>query len=413
MDTLLEKESFLEKLKKRKKSAALLFGAFAAIYFIFSLISTASVSADLIRTATVFRGDLNTEIEGVGTVKSTSLELHYSPVATYVKQILLREGQLVNKGDTILILDSSEIEKELASLQNQILIDQNNLRSSEIDFAQLELANERRFQLFTANLKQHEYEYQSSVRLQKIGGISESALKASEIEVQRDKIELSFLKKEQELNEAKLKQDIRTLRLRIENRKKELHFQQNRFRQTIVRASDNGALISQPLEAGEKVTEGQLISQISNLKDFVVEARFSQRHLSSIQTGMPATIRVNNKDYKASVSLVQLEIKNGYGLAEIKFEEKVKSSIRQSQTTQVFVQTGTRKNVLMIERGAFLNAGGNFAFVVTDNIAKRVTIQLGGRNYTHVEIKTGVNENDIIVVSRIDDFFDYDKFIIN
>jgi HlyD family secretion protein len=67
----------------------------------------------------------------------------------------------------------------------------------------------------------------------------------------------------------------------------------------------------------------------------------------------------------------------------------------------------------MIERGAFLNAGGNFAFVVTDNIAKRVTIQLGGRNYTHVEIKTGVNENDIIVVSRIDDFFDYDKFIIN
>jgi HlyD family secretion protein len=413
VDTLIEQESFFKKLISNKRKLVTVILLIAAVLFLINFLGTASVSKDLVRTAKVKRGNLTTEVEGSGVVKSTSLELHYSPIATYVKEIKLREGQLVNAGDTVLILDSSEIEKIIAAIENEMLIDQNNLRSKEIDFAQLELGNARRVQLAEANLKQHKYIYESAKKLHEIGGISESDLKSSEVEIERDQIELSFLTKEQKLNEDKLKQDIRTLRLTIENKRKELKFQKRRYEQSYVRSKVNGAIINQRLEAGQKISEGQLLSQISNLKSFVIEARFSQRYISQLSSGMPANIRINDKDYKGIVNLVQLEIKDGYGMSEIKFTANLPETIRQSQTAQVFVQTGFNENTLIVERGAFLNSGGRVAFKVSNSLAKQVPFKIGGRNYKYVEILSGLEEGDEIIVSRIDDYLDYKEFEIN
>lgn len=412
MDTLIKQKTFLEKLAANKAKAAGYAAAIVLFGWLFESMLTPSVSREFIQTATAFRGDLVTEIEGSGTVQSSGMELYYSPSSTYVKAIYKREGQHVSQGDTVLVLEATEIETVVSQLGNQIRIDENALKTKQIEFEELKLQNKRNVRLAESDLKQHEYEYDAAIKLRAIGGIAEGDVKARAIQLERDKIELDYLKNALGLSERKLRQEIETLKLQIANKQSELAGQRRRLAQSVVRATVDGAVISQPVELGQKVSDGELVSQISNLKEYVIEARFNQRRISAISAGMAASVRIGQLELDGQVELVQLEVKDGYGIAEIKLVGDVPNAVRQNQTAQVYVQTGMRKNVLLVNRGAFISAGGRVAFVLEDKLAKRRDITLGERNATHVELRSGIAENETLIISRIEDYLEYQSFEI-
>ena len=74
----------------------------------------------------------------------------------------------------------------------------------------------------------------------------------------------------------------------------------------------------------------------------------------------------------------------------------------------------TRRNVLMVERGAFLEQdGGRFAYVVDGSRAQRRPIQAGASSLNAVEIVSGLQAGDRIVVSGTDQFANADRVRIS
>jgi HlyD family secretion protein len=59
--------------------------------------------------------------------------------------------------------------------------------------------------------------------------------------------------------------------------------------------------------------------------------------------------------------------------------------------------------VLKVERGAFVDAG-SFVYVVSDDVATRQTVKLGAMSVGEVEILSGLNAGDQIIVSSTNDF---------
>ena len=88
--------------------------------------------------------------------------------------------------------------------------------------------------------------------------------------------------------------------------------------------------------------------------------------------------------------------------------------LRQNQRLSARIVLDTRENVLMVERGPFLEQdGGRFAWVVDGRSASRRPIQTGASSLGAVEIVSGLQQGEKIVVSGSDLFGDAERVTIN
>ena len=69
-----------------------------------------------------------------------------------------------------------------------------------------------------------------------------------------------------------------------------------------------------------------------------------------------------------------------------------------------FLHPDTRRDVLMAERGPSLDNGSTFAWVVTDGVASRRPVQTGAASLNAIEIRSGLQAGDRVLVSGAEDF---------
>ena len=59
----------------------------------------------------------------------------------------------------------------------------------------------------------------------------------------------------------------------------------------------------------------------------------------------------------------------------------------------------------MVERGPFMDTGaGRIAYIVEDGIAQRVSITIGASSTESLQVASGLQEGDTIIISSISDF---------
>ncbi|HET8819558.1 MAG TPA: efflux RND transporter periplasmic adaptor subunit, partial [Xanthomonadaceae bacterium] len=108
------------------------------------------------------------------------------------------------------------------------------------------------------------------------------------------------------------------------------------------------------------------------------------------------------------------EVVNGEVTARLRFTGDAPPGLRQNQRLGVRVLLDTRDDVLMVERGPFLEqGGGRFAYVMDGDTAVRTPVQAGATSLGAVEIVSGAREGDRIVVSGSDQFDNADRVKIN
>ena len=92
----------------------------------------------------------------------------------------------------------------------------------------------------------------------------------------------------------------------------------------------------------------------------------------------------------------------------VRFDGSQPEGLRQNQRLATRILIEEKPNVLMVERGPFLDSeGGRAAYVVDGNgIATRTNITVGSSSLAAIEIVSGLKPGDRIVVSATDAFED-------
>src|SRR5690606_25308977 len=90
------------------------------------------------------------------------------------------------------------------------------------------------------------------------------------------------------------------------------------------------------------------------------------------------------------------EVVNGEVTARLRFDQSQQPpNLRQNQRLTARIVLDTREDVLMVERGPFLEQdGGRFAWVVEGSNAVRRPIQAGGSSLNAVEFVSGLGEGE-------------------
>ena len=116
--------------------------------------------------------------------------------------------------------------------------------------------------------------------------------------------------------------------------------------------------------------------------------------------------------YAAAISAVSPEVVNGEVSARLRFKDRQPPGLRQNQRLSARSVLDTRRDVLMVERGPFLEQGGGAVYVMDGDTAVKRRIRTGVSSLAAVEILDGAKQGDRIVVSGADRFGDTERIRI-
>jgi HlyD family secretion protein len=155
---------------------------------------------------------------------------------------------------------------------------------------------------------------------------------------------------------------------------------------------------------------------VIDLSALEIEVQIPEVFAHDLSIGMPAEVQEGGNKYTGEVSAVSPEVVNGQVTGRVRFAENADkpAGLRQNQQLTTRILIDEHPNVLMVDRGPFVDSGaGRVAYVVHGDVAERTAIQVGATSLNAVEIVSGLKEGDRIVISSTDDFKSAQRVALN
>jgi len=375
--------------------------------------SSISVPKDRLRLAVVARTDLVRDVSVQGRVVASVSPSLFAPAEGTIT-LLVEAGASVFQGQSLALLDSPE-------LQNQLKREQATLDSLSVEFdrqrietKQKALDNRKNIDLTNVTLVAAERERRRAESGYKIEAISEI-----DYEKTKDDLETARLAHEHAVADARLDDE----RLAFELKTRELQVgRQSLLVQDLLRQVDeldmrspvDGIVGNLLVDQKQAVSRNQVVMAVVDLSAFEIEAQVPESYADDLGLGMEAEVLVGNQKYPASLVSVSPEIIQNQVTTRIRFAGGMPPGLRQNQRLTTRILMEEKNDVLTLQRGQFLDSGGNrIAYVLDDNnVAHRRSIEIGARSLAAVEIVKGLNEGEVVVISSIDQFRSADSVLV-
>ncbi|WP_440906527.1 efflux RND transporter periplasmic adaptor subunit (plasmid) [Catenovulum sp. SX2] len=372
------------------------------------------ISRDQVQLAEVTRGTITREINSQGIIVATYAPTIYSPENGQIK-LLGRPGQKVAKGQILAEVTSLE-------LSNQLKKQQANLKSLEIEYQRHSLQMKRDLLALEQKMQQAKVNWQASQREMSRAdqSISLNLISQQDFERVQDalaKANLTYQHAEQDI-------DIQRESLNFENQTKayQLEYQQivvdelaQRIDNLSIRSPVEGMLGNWLVEQSAQIQINQALMTVIDLTQFEAELAISESLADELALDMSVELSVVGQNLTGHVRAISPEVKNGSVATRVALAANSNPSIelRQNQRLTATITLEEKSNVLMVKRGQFIqSSGGQWSYRLDNNLAEKIPLTTGISNLTHIEIVSGVQEGEEIVISSLAPFNDFNQVSI-
>lgn len=365
-----------------------------------------SIESKTLRFATVTRGDLLRDLSVQGRVVASLSPTLFSPGQGIVT-LRTKAGSQVKQGDVLAVIDSKELHAALDQAKSQLLTSRAELDRQKIVTRQSQLRSQQQIELLTLRVAAAKRQLERVQRTFNEGLSNKADFETAQDNVRIAEMELEQAKSELGLTRETLGFEVATReqqRLRMESVTGEL---QKRVDDLTIRAPFDGMVASVAVQDRDAVAPNQPILQVVNLSSLEIEISLPEEYANETSIGTPAEITFLGRDYPGRVTAVSPEVVNNTVVATIAFEGEQPQGLKQNQRLTTRLTFESKRNVLKVARGAFLESGGNrVAYVVDGTMATRREIETGATSVGEVEVIKGLKEGETIVVSDTGSFQD-------
>lgn len=364
-----------------------------------------SYDASRIRIAEVKRGDLVRDLSADGRVIAANSPTLYAIAAGTVRLSIVA-GDKVAKGQALAVIDSPELRSKLVQEESTLASLEAEASRAVLD-AQITRSNAQRA------LDQAEVERTAAMRdLERYqrafdgGAVPQNDLARAQDLMKKADIGLAAARRDSQLQGAGAGLDARNKQLQAQRQRAVVEEARRQVDALTLRAPFDGQVGQVQVPQGTSVATNGPVLSVVDLSRFEIEIKVPESFARDLGIGMPAQISANNAQYAGEIAAISPEVVNGEVTARVRFAQgKQPPALRQNQRLSVRIVMDTRRDVLMVERGPFLEQdGGNAAWVVDGSSAVRRPIRTGASSLSAVEIVSGLQAGDRIVVSGTDQF---------
>ena len=186
---------------------------------------------------------------------------------------------------------------------------------------------------------------------------------------------------------------------------------------TLIRSTITGLILDIPVKVGNSViqantlNDGTTVATVANMSDLIFEGQIDETEVGSLYEGMPLTITIGAlRDYTFDANLEYISPKaiesNGANQFKVKAAVKVDSehTIRSGYSANAQIELEKKEGVLSVPESAleFIKEDAYVNIRQDDSTTyKQVKVTTGLSDGVNIEIKSGVNEGDVVRGPRL------------
>jgi len=246
-----------------------------------------------------------------GNVEVTEMNLGFK-TAGRIERLVVDEGQRVKKNDVLAVLDSREMESQVAQIEGQLREASTRLaelvagsRPQEIEQARAQAVQAE------AELQKARIDYERAQRLYREEAIStdrmETARKAYDVAVSQHRRSAEALSL---VREGPRKEEIRVAETRVEQARAALTAAQVRLEDMKLYAPVSGVILKKHSEAGETVAAGIPVFRLGDLESPWIKVYVKEDRVGQVKLGQRALVSTDSyhgKTYEGSVTFISSE----------------------------------------------------------------------------------------------------------
>ncbi len=413
-DRLLEPQPLWQRHRRLFIGAAVALLVFALLLMALRHAGGARNSVDRSRVtiATVERGSFVRDINADGQVVASVSPTLYA-VAAGTVTLKVHAGDAVSKGQTLALIDSPDLTAKLSQEEAMLASAHNDAERAQRDASQKLLGVRTAFEQARVDQDTAQRELERSRKAYELGAYSELQMLRAQDALEKSRFAF---------NQAKQNLDSQPQQNQFDVAGKQALFERQQLLVTDLRRQLEALNVRSPVDG--QVGQVQIADRASVAKDTAlltvvdltaleVEIKVPESFAHDLKPGMSGELAGDGRHWQAIVSGVSPEVVNGQVTARLRFAADKPAGLRQSQRLAARILLDRRDDVLMVDRGSFMDQeGGAFAYVVDGNIAQRRPVRLGAASIQKVEILDGLSSGERIVVSGTDAFKGAERVIL-
>ena len=403
-----------ERNKKIIRYAGIGVASIIVISVLISFMRTGVKTKDLV-FSTVDKGTIEVSVSASGKVVPAFEEIINSPINTRIVEIYKKGGDSVDVGTPILKLDLQSVETDYKKL-----LDEEQMRSYKLN--QLQVNNQTKLndlamkiKVSAMQLNRKKVELRNEQYLDSLGSGTTDKVRQAELSYNVAQLEYEQLKQQYDNEKEVLAAEYKVQELDFSIFRKGLAEMKRTLDDAQIRSPRKAILTYINNQIGAQVSQGSQIAVISDLSHFKVEGEIADTYGDRVAAGGKAIVKIGSEKLEGTVSSVTPLSKNGVISFTVQLNEDNNRRLRSGLKTDVYVMNAVKEDVMRIANASYYVGRGEYELFVRNSdkeIVKR-KVQLGDSNFEFVEVASGLQPGDQVVVSDMSNYKNKNKLKLN
>ncbi len=371
-----------------------------------------SVDRGTVWTDTVKRGPMLREVRGLGTL--VPLDIHWIAALTTarVDKIVIRPGHLVEPNTVILEMSDPAVAQSLIDAQFQF-------KGAEADLANLrvqvnsELMNQKAIEAgVRSDYEQAKLQHEVDVKLFNEGIDADVTQKLSKVREDQLKIRLDLEEERTRVSADSAQARLQAQQSHVEQARAMYDLRKSQAEALHVRAGITGVLQLLPVDVGQSVAVGTNIARVADPKKLKAEIKIAETQAKDIVIGQNATVDTRNGIVKGHVIRIDPSVVNGTVTVDVGIDDPLPLGARADLSVDGTIELENLKDVLYVGRPVHGQTDATislFKVLPDDSDAERVNVKLGRSSVNTVEILSGLQVGDKVILSDMSQWDNVDR----
>lgn len=402
----------MQKKEQRKQIGKVGIGVAVAVGLVSMVISLmqASLERKSLTLSVVDRGLIEVSVSASGKVVPAFEEIINSPINSRIVEIYKKGGDSVDVGTPILRLDlqtaETDYNKQLdeeqmkrLQLEQQRVVNHNKLSEMEMNL-----------KVSRMKLNRKEVELRNEHYLDSLGAGTTDKVRQVELDYNVSQLELKEDEQKYINEKALAETELRVKELELNIFRKSLAETKRILDDAQIRSPRKAILTYVNNEVGAQIGGGSRVAIVSDLSHFKIEGEIADTYGDRIAAGSKAVVKIGSDKLEGQVSDVTPLSKNGVISFTVQLEEDNHKRLRSGLKTDVYVMNAVKDDVLRIQNASYYVGKGEYElFVVRGDQLLKCKVQLGDSNFEYIEVASGLEVGDEVVVSDMNNYKDKNK----
>lgn len=365
----------------------------------------AAVSLKNIQAGMTDEGNINATVNASGKVVPLNQEIIIAPINSRIVEVYKNAGDSVKQGQPVLKLELADVETDYNQKLDEREMRKSKLLQSGITHQSQLSEMEMQYKVKEMQLRQMKTDLTNEHYLDSIGASTKDKIREKDLNFRVANLELAQMKQKIENEKRNMSAEKRVQQLDYTIFEKSLEQSARLLRNSRILAPMNGTLTYVNNQIGSPVTVGSQIAVLSDLSRFKVEAEIADTYAGKLAPGAKATVKSGSDTFEGTVVNIVPSSQNGIIKFIVMLTHPDENKLRSGLQVDVFVEHGFKEHVRRIPNAAYYIGPGKYdIWVIRGNSAEKRPVVLGESSYRYVEVVSGLNKEERIIISNMEQY---------